>query len=425
MDSAPRDWFAAARRNAPGGDERSGGGAVRLGAACWLRRPRCSLSAQDTARPPRRPGPAHLPHLGDRAMPTKVAVSMLALSLALPGAAVASAQRTFVASNGNDANPCSLASPCRSFGAAIAQTNARGEVVVLDSAGYGRVTIGKSVTIVAPAGVYAGITVLAGTNGIDVLTPGLAVVLRGLSINGQGGVHGIYMNVASDLAVERCQIANMAGNGLFVEAAGAKVSVLDSSARGNGNGGFAFTGASSATLARVHAEGNQYAGVGAYDGAAVTVRDSTLVKNVKGIDALAMVGSNLITHVEADNVSIADNSAQGIYADALSNNVVRVAVSRSSIAHNGSDGALLQASSTEAWIDGSFSGSTFVDDNPNTAIHTKCPTHCSAWATLAGNRFTGNGTANYAEGVGAQIISGGGNIASEVYFPPTASVASW
>ncbi len=34
----------------------------------------------------------------------------------------ASAQRTFVASTGNDTHPCSLTQPCRSFTAAIAQT---------------------------------------------------------------------------------------------------------------------------------------------------------------------------------------------------------------------------------------------------------------------------------------------------------------
>lgn len=74
------------------------------------------------------------------------------------------AQRTFVASTGSDANLCSLPQPCRSFNAAIAQTNAGGEVVILDTAAYGAVTITKSVKILAPAGVYGGVTVFGGTN---------------------------------------------------------------------------------------------------------------------------------------------------------------------------------------------------------------------------------------------------------------------
>jgi hypothetical protein len=47
----------------------------------------------------------------------------------------AGAQRTFVAASGSDAFPCSLSQPCRSFAAAIANTDVNGEIVVLDSAG--------------------------------------------------------------------------------------------------------------------------------------------------------------------------------------------------------------------------------------------------------------------------------------------------
>src|SRR6266571_6657569 len=78
--------------------------------------------------------------------------------------AAALAQRTFVsAATGNDANPCTRTAPCRNFAAAIAQTQSGGEVVVLDSGGYGTVTITQAVSLVAPAGVYAGISVFSGT----------------------------------------------------------------------------------------------------------------------------------------------------------------------------------------------------------------------------------------------------------------------
>ena len=69
--------------------------------------------------------------------------------------ASATSQRTFVSHSGLDTNPCSVDSPCRSFAAAITQTNPSGEVVAVDSAGYGPVTISQSVTIVAPLGVHA------------------------------------------------------------------------------------------------------------------------------------------------------------------------------------------------------------------------------------------------------------------------------
>src|SRR5512132_2933185 len=74
----------------------------------------------------------------------------LYLLFALPLTANALPQRTFVASNGADTHPCSLVSPCRSFGTAIAAVAAGGEVIVLDSAGYGAVTITQSVSLIAP-----------------------------------------------------------------------------------------------------------------------------------------------------------------------------------------------------------------------------------------------------------------------------------
>jgi hypothetical protein len=69
-------------------------------------------------------------------------------------------QRTFVSTSGNDANLCTPTQPCRSFTAAIAQTTAGGEVIALDSGGYGPFTVNKALTI---AGAHVAITVFSGT----------------------------------------------------------------------------------------------------------------------------------------------------------------------------------------------------------------------------------------------------------------------
>src|SRR5438876_4188543 len=101
------------------------------------------------------------------------------------------AQRTFVASSGNDANPCTHDLPCRSFNAAIAATTAGGEVVALDSAGYGPATVTASITVAAAPGAHAAITVFSGT-GITVNAGNTdRVGLRNLYINGLGGATGI------------------------------------------------------------------------------------------------------------------------------------------------------------------------------------------------------------------------------------------
>src|SRR2546422_3133308 len=116
------------------------------------------------------------------------AVSVVVFAFAIP---VFAAQRTFVASSGSDANPCTHDLPCRSFNAAIAATTAGGEVVALDSAGYGPATITGSIALIGAPGIHAGISVFSGV-GIDVNAGSSdKVVLRNLYVNGLGGLWGI------------------------------------------------------------------------------------------------------------------------------------------------------------------------------------------------------------------------------------------
>jgi len=131
----------------------------------------------------------------------------LAASILPVSDASALAQRTFVASYGNDANACTLTSPCRAFAAAIALTADYGEVIVLDSAGYGQVTIKQNVKIIAPSGVYAGITVPAAQIGVHIDDPQIHVVLRGLTINGIGpDTYGIRVTQGFDIKIENCVV---------------------------------------------------------------------------------------------------------------------------------------------------------------------------------------------------------------------------
>ena len=50
----------------------------------------------------------------------------------------------------------------RQFNAAIAATTAGGEVVALDSAGYGPTTITGSIALIGAPGIHAGISVFSG-----------------------------------------------------------------------------------------------------------------------------------------------------------------------------------------------------------------------------------------------------------------------
>src|SRR5262245_32917243 len=184
-----------------------------------------------------------------------IGAALLAASLCAgaPAAWGATAQRTFVSALGNDANLCALASPCRGFAAAMAQTNPGGEIVVLDSAGYGPVTITKAVSIVVPPGIYAGVSVtLAGTDGIVVNAGGTEeVILRGLTINNQGGNNGVVFNSGAALYIESCTIRGFSAPGManvkFAPSAASKLFIKDSYIRGGQAGINLANGATAAS----------------------------------------------------------------------------------------------------------------------------------------------------------------------------------
>ena len=81
----------------------------------------------------------------------------LVVAVIIAAGAASAAQRTFVSTKGVDNPACSLAAPCRAFRRNCSDESG-GEVIVLDSGGYGPVSITQSVSVVAPAGVYAGIS---------------------------------------------------------------------------------------------------------------------------------------------------------------------------------------------------------------------------------------------------------------------------
>jgi hypothetical protein len=131
---------------------------------------------------------------------------------------------------------------------------------VLDSAGHGPVTITKSVSIIAPPGIYGGISVFSG-NGVTIDAPGATVVLRGLSINGQGGSNGILAQQAARVRVENCVVFGMAAVGIYHTASNAEMIVTDTMARDN-NDGLAIVAPDAKMLVdRVRSERNQQSGL--------------------------------------------------------------------------------------------------------------------------------------------------------------------
>src|ERR1700710_3146290 len=93
----------------------------------------------------------------------------------------AQATRTWDSGVGDHLNPCSRTAPCKTFAGAISKTAAAGEINCLDPAGFGALTITKSIALICE-GVLGGVLV-SGTNGITINVPPTGVVvLRGLDI---------------------------------------------------------------------------------------------------------------------------------------------------------------------------------------------------------------------------------------------------
>ena len=189
-------------------------------------------------------------------------IALAVVSVVVVSSAFAS-QRTFVSTTGADTSAtCSLAAPCRGFAKALTLTDPGGEIVVLDSGGYGSVTVNKNVTIDSPAGAYAGISVFATFDGITVAAPAAKVVLRGLTINGQGGNNGIRVQ-AGEVHVENVVVSNMGQAGILIEG-GTSVRISSSVVRSNADGLRVVPGSGAVSVLVRDSEfsGNATAGIG-------------------------------------------------------------------------------------------------------------------------------------------------------------------
>ncbi len=241
-----------------------------------------------------------------------VLFAALALSvvLALPAYA---AQRTFVSTSGSDANTatnCTSAAPCRGFTAALTVTDAGGEIIVLTSGGYGPVTIDKSVSLIAPEGVYAGISVFSGS-GITIATAGVDVVLRGLTINGLGGIYGVNMTNGASLSIENCVVANFPSSGQY--------------------GVFVNTPATLRVIGSLFRE--THVGLTVANGATANVVESKFVANYgAGIAATDNYGSGPVVTTVNVHRSVAMSCGAGFEAVAnFSGNTMRLHVSDSAV----------------------------------------------------------------------------------------------
>lgn len=159
----------------------------------------------------------------------------------LVGPADATMDHTYVSGTGSDSGGCTSPSiACRTFAYAIGQTSAYGDIIAINAADYGPVSITKSINLIAQAAGPAGVTVGTG-NAITISAgTGDVVNLRGLTLDGdQTASSGIVLSSAGSLTISGCFIYNFKNTGILLTPSNysaGNVSILNSVLNNNGAG---------------------------------------------------------------------------------------------------------------------------------------------------------------------------------------------
>ena len=250
-------------------------------------------------------------------------------TLALAAISQAQATRTWVSGVGDDVNPCSRTAPCKTFAGAISKTATNGEINCLDPAGYGAVTITKSITIDCED--TQGSILASGTTGVIVsltASPDVqkSVTLRGLSINGTGsasnsGIRGVNVTTTNNspvnLTIEEVVIANFVNEGVLFSAPGGNFLFRDSRVTNCGTKGIMLDSEDAnvvhATIQNSSLTKNQE-GLRAETNVRATVMDSNISLNtLNGVVILTVGGT---AEFNISDTIVANNRQHGISIDA-------------------------------------------------------------------------------------------------------------
>jgi hypothetical protein len=257
-------------------------------------------------------------------MRTAIPLTVLATAItcSLASAPANARARVFVASYGDDANPCTFGSPCKTFQHAHDVVDAGGEVSAIDSAGFGPISITKAITITSPDGVEAGIVPPANGDAIDINAgAGDAIVLRGLTLDGSGvGLIGIAFKSGGSLTVTNCVVQNFQDNGIIVQPNSGSISfvITDTKARNIQFG----------------------AGIGVIPGGSAALNgviDHVVITNSShGIEFLSISSGN--TDAAISNSISSNNGGPGISGQSLSTGALTVSIDSVTTNGNGFSG---------------------------------------------------------------------------------------
>lgn len=280
------------------------------------------------------------------------AVTFVATMGIMAAPAQAQATRTWVSGVGDDVNPCSRTAPCKTFAGAISKTAAGGEIDCLDPAGYGTLTITKSITIDC-TGTFGSTLNSGGINGFVIndsatATPGtIEVILRGVSINGAGttpGLNGVRFISGKSLTMQDVLIQNQnsgAGISIAPNAANAevhlnRVTIADSQhgimIQPSGTAGSArvFLNEVSVFNSTSNGIGIDTSAATSSSGVLLNINDSEVSGNFYGIAIVAPAGKSA-TDVLVNGTAVFNNGGSGILGNGTG---ARIRVANTTISGN-------------------------------------------------------------------------------------------
>jgi hypothetical protein len=284
-------------------------------------------------------------------------VPVIGAGLVYAAPSQAQATRTWVSGVGDDVNPCSRTAPCKTFAGAISKTAAKGEINCLDSAGFGTLTVTKSITVLCE-GVVGGV-LSTGTNGFTINTAATTdtVILSGLDIDGSGsGLAGVRILKAGRVIILNSRINGFQNGITTPSAATVEVNVENTTISNNSVAGININptagGNIKVTAANVGIYGNP---IGAVADASLTTLDARLTlkdsvvsgSTTYGVQAIGSSGSSRV-FLDSNNISyngvgiFANGSNTKIFAldNVISNNTTGVSAASGGQTNSYSNNAL-------------------------------------------------------------------------------------
>ena len=262
---------------------------------------------------------------------TAIAVASTLFAISAP--AHAQATRTWVSGVGNDADPCSRTAPCKTFAGAISKTATNGFINCLDPAGYGAVTITKSITIDCHETLGSALVGEGGTGIIINIVPGdpkdtlRTVRLRNIDVAGINlGTTGISILSAAAVIMEDMSITGMVKQGIadMRTEGGTTLAIKNSIVANNAGPGIAVRGQSNNVLLdNVHSIKNVY-------GVSIEKTNSVAINR-------SVFSNNTTAGVEADSGAqfMMDGSVVSYNTTGISTSGGTVAFANSDVTFNG------------------------------------------------------------------------------------------